>query len=191
MEKNINTEIRVWSVYFLTLLIAIYFHELGHCIPAWINGVVAIPTPCKEYIIGTISGDLQQKISLGGILGTMVFTLVTMLFFQLKTHKYSSAILAGALAMPGMYTFRFFIAGRGHDANEFQETQAALGFSYSGHSIDWILLGLFLAGILIWLLKEKPGFRISGRLAIGFVVSLIFVVALQTINNAIFDPIFQ
>lgn len=93
--------------------------------------------------------------------------------------------------MPGMYSFRFFIAGRGHDATEFQEAQAALGFSYSGHSIDWILLGLFLAGSLIWLIKEKPRFRMAGRLVIGFILTLIFVVAFQSINNAIFDPIFQ
>jgi hypothetical protein len=191
MKLKLNTEIRTWSIYFLTLLTAIYIHELGHCIPAWINGVVAIPTPAKEYIMGTISDDLQQSVSLGGIIGTILFTVLTILFYLIKTHKYSSAVLAAALAMPGMYTFRFFIVGRGHDATEFQEAQAAMGFTYSGHAIDWILLGLFLAGLVIWLVHKKPNFKIAGRLGLGFILTLIFVIALQTINNAIFDPLFQ
>lgn len=191
MPLKINTETRVWGIYFLTLLLAIYFHELGHCITAWIEGVRAIPTPAKEYINHDISESLQQKVSLAGIIGTVSFTVLSIIFFIVKNLKYSSALLAGALAMPAMYTFRFFLVGRGHDATEFQEAQAALGFNYSGHSIDWVLLVLFLLGAGIWFIKAKPGFKIAGRLVLGFIITLIFVVTLQSLNNAIFDPLFQ
>lgn len=179
-----------WAIYFLTLFCGIYLHELGHCIPAWLNGLKAIPTPAKEYISGTISEELQQLIALGGIAGTVLFTVSILIFYSLKSFGNSSAVLAGALAMPGMYTLRFLIVGRGHDATEFQEAQAALSLSYSGHSLDWFLLFLLVAGIGIWILKSKPSLKIMGRLSIGFIVTVIFVIALQVVNNALFDPIF-
>jgi hypothetical protein len=191
MQLNLNREIRIWSIYFSTLFLAIYIHELGHCIPAWMDGVRAIPTPAKEYINQVIPPGLQEQVSLGGIIGTVLFTVLTTCFFLLKDYKHGSAILAGALAMPGVYLFRFLIVGRGHDATEFQEAQDALGFSYSGHSIDYAMLILFLSGGLIWLAHTKPSFKIAGRLVLGFILTLIFVVTLQTLNNAIFDPLFQ
>lgn len=191
MKLDKKNEIRIWSIYFLTLSLSIYTHELGHCIPAWIEGVRAIPTPAKEYLIGVISTGLQQQVALAGILGTVLFAISVMIFFLIKDFRYSAAILAGAIAMPGMYTFRFFLVGRGHDATEFQEAQAALGLNYSGHFIDWLFLVLFLSGIVFWVIKSKPNIRITGRLLVGFVLTAIFVVVLQVVNNAIFDPVFQ
>ncbi len=191
MPIKINTEIRIWGVYFLTLFLAIYFHELGHCIPAWTEGVRAIPTPAKEYIMEVIPADLQQRVSLGGIIASLLFAVLAVVFYAIKKLKVNSAILAGALAMPGMYTLRFILVGRGHDATEFQEAQAALGAGYSGHFIDWVFLALFLAGVALWVIKAQPRPRIAGRLAIGFILTVIFVVVLQVVNNAVFDPLFQ
>ncbi|WP_167611488.1 hypothetical protein [Maribellus sediminis] len=190
MRLDFKKELNVWGLYFLTIFISIYFHELGHCIPVWVKGIRAIPTPAKEYILETIPADLQQKVSLGGIIGTVLITLVVMVLFLVKKFKYSSAVLAGVLAMPGMYTFRFFLVGRGHDASEFQEAQAALGAAYEGHLIDCLFLALFLAGIALWIFKSQPKLRITGRLAIGFVLTVIFVIIHQVVNNAIFDPVF-
>jgi hypothetical protein len=53
------------------------------------------------------------------------------------------------------------------------------------------LLLLFIIGIIIWIIKSKPRFKIMGRLIIGVLLTLVFVVGLQAINNAIFDPIFN
>lgn len=79
MKLKLKTEIRTWGIYFTTLVLAIYLHELGHCIPAWMEGVVAIPTPCKEYITQDISDNLQQKVSLGGIIATLLFSVLTLI----------------------------------------------------------------------------------------------------------------
>ena len=190
-ETSFISELKIWSIYFLTIFLAIYIHEIGHCIPAWIEGVRAIPTPAKEYILDEISQNLQQRISLAGIIGTILFTIVIYVFYLIKSVKYSSAILAGAIAMPAAYTLRFLLAGRGHDATEFQEAQSAIGLSYSGHSLDWIFLSLTIIGILVWIVKSKPNIKIIGRLLIGVILTLIFVIGLQVFNNAIFDPIFQ
>jgi hypothetical protein len=191
MDKKVKTEINIWLIYFVTLFFSVYIHEIGHCIPAWINGYRAVPTPAKEYVFTTIPGPIAQYISLGGIVGTVVFSLTMLIIFSVKPNGISSALLAGAIAMPGMYTLRFILAGRGHDATEFQEVQAALGFNYSGHSLDWFFLLLFLAGAVIWIYKSKPRFKIIGRLFIGFILTFIFVAGLQTVNNLIFDPVFQ
>jgi len=66
-----------------------------------------------------------------------------------------------------------------------------LGLNYSGHSLDWIFLLIFSTGVIIWVIKSKPGNKVIGRIFIGFVLTFIFIVGLQSINNAIFDPIFQ
>ncbi len=190
MTKN-KIEFKIWTIYFATIFFSVYVHEFGHCIPAWIHGYWAVPTPAKEYISNAVSMDMKQNISLGGIIGSiLVLLIVVFLYLINKTYRFNSAILAGAIVTPGMYTFRFLLIGRGHDATEFQEAQSALGFRYSGHSLDWIFLILFVSGIVIWIIKSKPNYKIIGKLSIGFVLTLIFVIGLQVINNAIFDPIF-
>jgi hypothetical protein len=190
MSVDIKNESKIWAIYFTAIICSVYLHELGHCIPAWLHGLRAIPTPAKEYIDDSVPMDLRQYISLGGIVGSVLFSLSAIAFYLLKTYKYRSAILAGALASPGMYVLRFFLVGRGHDATEFQEAQSALGLSYSGHFLDWFFLFLFISGLMVWIFRSKPEFIIIGRLLIGFVVTLIFVVGLQVINNVVFDPIF-
>ena len=113
------------------------------------------------------------------------------LYIQLDLYNFNSALLAGAIATPGFYTLRFILAGRGHDATEFQEAQSALGLNYSGHSLDWFFLLIFSIGVIVWVIKSNPSYKVIGRIIIGFVLTLIFIVCLQSINNTIFDPIFQ
>ncbi len=183
-------ELKTWLIYFTTVLIAVYVHEIGHCLPAWVHGYKVIPTPAKEYPIDTIPAHLQPYISLGGIAGSVLFAAIVFIFYLLKTKKYSSAILAGSVASPGLYTYRFLMMGRGHDETEFQESQAALGFSYDGHSVDWIFLFLVITGIFIWIIKAKPTIAVTGRLLLGIILTFLFLVILQKANNTIFDPIF-
>lgn len=184
-------EFKIWAIYFTTILFSVYVHEFGHCIPAWVHGYWAVPTPAKEYISNAVPVDFKQYISLGGVIGSILVSLIVIFLYINKTYRINSAILAAAIAIPGMYTLRFILSGRGHDATEFQEAQSALGLSYSGHSLDWIFLILFVFGAVVWVIKSKPHYKIMGRLSVGFVLTFIFVVGLQVINNAIFDPIFQ
>jgi hypothetical protein len=99
--------------------------------------------------------------------------------------------LAGAIANPGVYSILFVLKGRGHDGTEFQEAQAAMGFSYSGHSVDYLFLFLFIAGLMILWYKLKLTCKIAGRFLIGVILTFSFLVALQITNNRIFDPVFQ
>lgn len=191
MKVEYRTELKIWIIYFIIILFSTSIHELGHCIPAWINGYRAIPTPAKEYIFTTIPFGLQQYISLGGIIGTSMVAVIILIIYSAKPHNFNSALLAGAIASPGFYTLRFILAGRGHDATEFQEAQSALGLTYSGHSLDWFFLIVFSIGVLVWVIRSKPKYKAIGRIIVGFILTLIFIIGLQSINNAIFDPIFQ
>lgn len=184
-------EFKIWVVYFTTIFLSVYIHEVGHSIPAWMYGYHSIPTPAKEYISVNLPPDIQHYVSLGGVLGSLLVSTFILFLYLIKTNRFNSALLAGAMAMPGMYTLRFILTGRGHDATEFQEAQSALGLNYSGHSLDWIFLTLFILGAIVWIIKSKPNYKVIGKLAVGFILTLIFVVGLQVINNAIFDPIFQ
>jgi hypothetical protein len=191
MRIQYKEELKLWLIYFFSILFSMYIHEIGHCIVAWMNGYRAVPTPVKEYVSGNIPVGLNQYISLGGIAGTVIVAFIVLILYLSKDFNYNSALLAGAMATPGFYTLRFIIFGRGHDATEFQEAQSALGFNYSGHFLDWFFLIILFIGVIVWFLKSKPGYKIIGRILIGFVLTLIFIVALQSINNIIFDPIFE
>ena len=188
--KNIKLEFKEWSTYLITLLLANFFHEVGHCIPAWTQGYSAIPTPAKEYTLSSIPPGLANYVSLGGIISSIVFSVLIIMYFLKGSFRYNGALLAGGLAMPAIYTLRFIVSGRGHDGNEFQEAQSALGFSYSGHFVDWVFLALLVPGIVIWIKKSKPHIKILGRLLIGAILSIIFILLLQKLNNSIFDSIF-
>ncbi|MDP4291670.1 MAG: hypothetical protein Q8908_11365, partial [Bacteroidota bacterium] len=180
-----------WSLYFMTVVVGFYVHEIGHCIPAWFYGYTAVPTPAKEYLLEAVPPNLINTISLGGIIGSVLFSLSILLFYTNKKFGIGSSMLAGAMVPPGIYTMRFILQGRGHDATEFQEAQSSMGFSYSGHAVDWIFLVIFASGVVIWILKSKPDFAIVRRWAIGFIVTICFVIFFQKFNNLIFDPIFQ
>jgi len=190
-SANIRGELKIWSWYFLTLLLANFFHETGHCIPAWINGYAAIPTLAKEYPLTTIPPEIIKYVSLGGITISILFPLSLMIYFLRSSFSYKATILAGSLAMPAIYTLRFILSGRGHDETEFQEAQSALGLSYSGHFLDWLFLSISIAGMAIWIIESKPKLKITGRLLIGGAVSILFIILLQKINNLIFDPFFS
>jgi len=97
------------------------------------------------------------------------------------------------MTAPGFYTLRFLLVGRGHDATEFQEAQVALELEYSGHALDWIFLGLFVGATALWFWRTRPRFtlRLAGRLLVGAFAALVAVCLLQSVNNAVFDPLFQ
>ena len=182
----------LWLIFAGGILGSVYVHELGHCIPAWMHGYRAIPTPAKEYILVAATDPAQRTIALGGILGTVLASLGALgLYFKWPAAK-TSAVLSGALVTPGLYTLRFLIAGRGHDATEFQNAQAALGLSYSGHALDWFFLIALIAIAVAWLLKSRtrPGIRFLWKCLKGAALGLLLLVGLQMINNMIFDPIF-
>ena len=184
MKVEIKKELKIWVVYFGIVLLSVFIHELGHSIMSWIHGYMSVPTPAKEYALEIIPAHIQTYISLGGILGNLLFALGVFFLYLNSNFKYNSAILAGAIASPGIYTVRFILQGRGHDETEFQEAQSALGLSYSGHFLDWLFLVLFLAGILIWYFRSKPNYGILLRLALGFMLTFIFLIGLQKLNNA-------
>jgi hypothetical protein len=189
MTIDYKKEIKTWLIYIGTILISIYAHEIGHCLPAWINGYKAIPTPAKEYISASVPADLKLYISLGGIIGTFTVSIAILVAFTLRDLM-NPTLLAGVIASPGVYSIRYLLAGRGPDGTEYQEAQSALGLSYTGHFLDIAFLLVFCAGTMIWIIKCRPGLKISGRLILGFFITLFFVVGLQVLNNSIFDPIF-
>lgn len=192
MKQQYKVELKTWSVFFATIILSFFVHELGHCVVAWVNGFKAIPTPAKEYLLkGNVPAGVNESISLGGPTGTAVFSVIAIILFITTKFTHRSSFLAGGLVTPGIYCVSFLLKGRGHDETEFQEAQSALGLPYSGHALDWFFLILFLAGTVTWIIGAKPTFKIVPRLIAGFFIALIFTVVLQKINNAVFDPLFS
>jgi hypothetical protein len=190
MQLSYKSELKLWSLFLAVIIIAVFVHELGHCTVAWYNGIKAIPTPAKAYYPGGVPPDLSNVISLGGVIGTVVASLFAIALFVFSKFNLKSVVLAAALVSPGVYTIMFLLKGRGHDSTEFQEAQAAMGASYSGHSVDWLFIFLLVIGGAIGFMQRKPNQKIIARIIIGVVVSFVFLVVLQNINNKIFDPLF-
>jgi hypothetical protein len=184
---------RLWFAFIVAIAASFYVHELGHCAIAWLQGCPAIPTPAKEYVLKPLPQAAQNEVALGGILGSVAALAGALYWLYRKPGRLRSALLAGAMTPPGFYCLRFLLAGRGHDGTEFQEAQAALGLSYSGHALDWLFIGLFALAAAVWFWRARPslGLRLAGRLLLGSVTALAVVVLLQVGNNAMFDPLFQ
>lgn len=182
--------IKTWALYFVFVLLAIFVHELGHSVAAWVMGYKSIPTFAKAYPLETIPPHAEQYISLGAIAGNIIFAAAAVYLFFKSAYKYKAVVLAAAIASPGVYSILFLFKGRGHDGTEFQEAQAAMGFSYSGHSADFLFLFMFIAGLVMLSYKLKITFKIAGLFLVGVILTFIFIVALQIINNRVFDPLF-
>jgi hypothetical protein len=182
----------LWALFIGAIVGSVFIHELGHCAVAWVYGHGAVPTPAKEYILSPIPSSLQNQVALGGVLGSVAALAGTLIWICRSPSAIGSALLAGAMTAPGFYALRFALFGRGHDGEEFQQAQAALGLSYAGHALDWGFAGLFLAATVLWFwrARRRLSLRLAGRLLIGGVVALTALVLLQSINNAVFDPIF-
>jgi hypothetical protein len=191
MGKEYISELKSWSVYFLTAMAGIWIHEIGHCIPAWLNGIPAFPSPANEYILHPVSTELNQCISLGGYVGTLLFIIIALLVFLLTNFRYKTEIYAGATAIIGMYCILILFNGRGHGGHEFQEAQAAMGYTYSGHSMDVIVVVLLIFLASIWFLYKKPKINIIWRLLTGAIITFFFFIFYEWINNLIFDPFFK
>jgi hypothetical protein len=182
-----------WFWFVGAVVASIFLHELGHCSVAWLHGYPAIPTPAKEYILRPLSEAAQYQVALGGIFGSVLALFVAGFCRYRYLTPTFSAIFAGAMLPPGFYTLRFILAGPGHDATEFQEAQAALGLPYAGHSADWFFLGLFVAAAAFWFLLTRPRLtpRQLGRLFAGAFAGLLVLILLQSVNNIIFDRLFE
>lgn len=182
-----------WLVFAGAIVAAVFIHELGHCTVAWLHGYPAIPTPAKEYILKALPEAVQNQMALGGIVGSVVALAAAALWLHVRPGATSSSMLAGAMTLPAFYTLRFFLAGRGHDATEFQEAQAALGLNYSGHAVDWFFVSLFVAATVFWFwrARARPTPRLVVRLVVGAIAALVILILLQSINNRVFDPLFE
>lgn len=190
-DQNISRR-RLWGIFICAILGSFFIHEIGHCAVAWFHGYSAVPTPMKEYVFGSVPQQVQNQVALGGIIGSVAALLAVAFWLNAKAGPIGSALFAGAMTAPGFYTLRFILAGRGHDGAEFQEAQAALGLTYSGHAIDWLFVVLFAAASAFWLWRTRPAltFRLVGRLLAGSAVALLVLVLVQSVNNAVFDRLF-
>jgi hypothetical protein len=191
MRVSFTSELKIWSIFFVSIIVAVFLHEFGHCVAAWFYGVRAIPTPAKAYYQDNFPAHVGNVISLGGIIGTAIASLFAIALFLFSKFNLKLVVLAAALAYLGGYCIRFILKGRGHDSTEFQEAQAALGTTYSGHFVDWLFASLFIVGSITWFIRCKPGLKIIPRIIIGIIVSLLLLVELQDLNNKIFDPVFS
>jgi hypothetical protein len=155
-----------------------------------VYGIRAVPTPAKEYPIDPIPEQLKYLVSAGGVAATFIASATGIILFIVNQTKSSSTFLAGVMASPFAYSILFIFKRRGHSDTEFQETQAAMGFSYAGHFLDCAFLLLCLVALLLWIIIAKPNYKSLPKIILGGLLTFIFIVSLQVVNNAIFDPIF-
>jgi hypothetical protein len=186
-------QLRFTLVFLAACIGSMFFHEIGHAIFGWFQGIPVMPTLAKEYILQS-QVDWHQRtwISVGGVLASVLAVSGSLLWYILKRSQTGAAILAGCLIIPGFYTLRFLLEGRGHDGTEWQEAQTAFGASPSGHSLDLVFLVLLFAGCasLAWFRDISLEWRSLLKSASLALLALAIIVIVQVGNNAIFDKHF-
>jgi len=188
-----KSQLRFTSIFLAACIGSMLFHEIGHAVFGWFQGVPVLPTPAKEYILQPqVEWHQKTLISLGGVLASVVVISGSLFWYVVRRNLTSAAALAGCLIIPGVYTLRFLLEGRGHDATEWQEAQTALGASPSGHSLDLVFLVLFFAGCasLAWFRDVSLGWRSLLKSASLALLGLAIIIIVQVGNNAVFDKHF-
>jgi hypothetical protein len=188
-----KSQLRFTLVFLAACIGSMLFHEIGHAIFGWFQGIPVMPTPAKEYILQS-QVDWHQRtwISLGGVLASVLVASGSLLWYVVKRGLTGAAMLAGCLVIPGVYTLRFLLEGRGHDSTEWQEAQTALGASPSGHFLDFLFLVLLIAGCasLAWFREISLGWRSLLKSAGLALLGLAIIIFVQVGNNAVFDKHF-
>jgi len=188
--KNI---LRFVTVFVGALIGSAFLHELGHAVAGWMQGVPVLPTPLKEYVLrDQIEWHQEMWIALGGVAGTVLVAVGTLIWHMRKDRIHGDAILAGVLLIPFAYTMRFLLVGRGHDGLEWQAAQSALGASPSGHAVDMMFLVVCLVAMVTWMVRSRGSLQASSLVKIAglIVVGIALLIALQVVNNMLFDPFF-
>jgi hypothetical protein len=187
----VKPSVRYVSLFLGAIFAAGCLHEIGHSAAAWIIGVAAVPTPAKEYVLrAQLDWNKEIWIALGGPIGTTLAALAATLHFWRKPYSEREAVLAGALLPLGVYSLRFVLVGRGHDSTEWQAAQTALRLRPAGHAIDVFFLCLLVATCVVWFVRLRPPLWSLLRLTALGIAGVVFLVALQAGNNAVFDRAF-
>ncbi len=190
---NVKDGLR-FALWFSAACIAgIYVHEIGHAVAGWVQALPIVPTPAKEYILrAEVTWRQQSWIAFGGVAATAMLVLGTLLWYARTARRWADAVLAGVLLSPCVYTLRFLIVGRGHDAVEWQAAQSTLGATPAGHAVDLLFLCLAVAGVILWLVRRRTSLRFATpvKVLIVFVGGIVLVVFVQVANNALFDRFF-
>jgi hypothetical protein len=174
-----------------SVIAGVYLHEIGHAVAGWVNGVAVVPTPAKEYILQSqLDWSKEIWIALGGVIGTTVAALAAAFYLWRQPCPDREAILAGAFLPVGVYTLRFVLVGRGHDATEWQAAQTALNLPIAGHAIDLFFLCLLIAGLAVWVIRLHPRLSSVLRLVSMTIMGIILLISLQAGNNAVLDRVF-
>ena len=191
--NSVKNDLRFALIFAGVCIAGVYVHEIGHAVFGWVQGIPVVPTPAKEYILQDWV-DWRQKIwvSLGGVAGTALLVLGSLLWYARERRPVADAVLAGVLIPPCFYTLRFLLAGRGHDGLEWQEAQSALGATPTGHMVDILFLCLLLAGSTAWILRRRASLRLASIVRVAGLVlgGIALLIVLQVINNALFDRFF-
>jgi hypothetical protein len=186
--------VRFFVIFAATCIGGVFVHEFGHAMGGWVQGIVVVPTPAKEYILQAhVEWQQMTWIALGGVAATTFLTFGTVIWYVRQSQPTADAVLAGMLVPPLAYTVRFLLVGRGHDDIEWQAAQSALGAAPAGHAIDLLFACLSIVGIAAWIglrgrsLRGSSIAKAAGLMFCG----LVLLVIIQIANNVLFDGFFQ
>ena len=190
----VRHHVKLLTIFLLSTLASATAHELGHAIVGWSQGIGVVPTPMKEYVLRTeLPWAVYRWIALGGVVASLVAAGLAGAWLLRKRSAEATALFAGVLLIPGAYSLRFLVAGRGHDGLEWLAAQSALGLAETGHGIDWLFVGVLVAGLILLAsrrasdIRPRDALRTSGVVVIG----IGFLMLCQTVNNAIFNHMFD
>lgn len=83
MNNNYKNKLKIWSIYFLIIVLTVFIHKIGHSIPAGFNGYKSVPTHTKNYL-QDLPGKIQNIVSLGGVTASIILLLLGMFIYEFK-----------------------------------------------------------------------------------------------------------
>ena len=171
------------------VILSLPFHEFGHCIFYWIQGIPAAMSMTKEFPLRNISVNQYAFGSFGGILFTW---LATILFFSLQNYftrknrkgkTIVQALFLGQSMLGFIYMLQLILKG---DKGELLFIENSLHLPLNSLALFTFILALTLLIFFLRKLRIKIGFQEIVFFFLLFLLSIISVSMIGELDKNLF-----
>jgi hypothetical protein len=173
---------------FLAGIVSALFHEFGHCVFYWLQGVPAAMSLVKEYPLRDITAHEYAIGSVGGPLASLLALTVSawLLGRHATRQRAKPALSALVLASVFYFVLRGLIAVRKRSGGELEDIAGLVGLDYRAMVV---LYAIIVACALFYHVKVtgvRVGVFTTGSFLALFVGYVFVLVSVETLDASLF-----
>jgi len=173
---------------FLAGIVSALFHEFGHCVFYWLQGIPAAMSLVKEYPLRDITAHEYAVGSVGGPLASLLALTMSAWFLGRRAtgQRAKPALSALVLASVFYFVLRGLIAVVKRSGGELEDIAGLVGLDYRAMVV---LYAIIVAGALFYYVKVagmRVGLFTTGSFLALFVGYVFVLVSVETLDASLF-----